>query len=243
MTRVRTDNVFGTLTDNPLTAGATTMNSAGLANLAVVSSAEAIIIIDPLRSAGAPEIVVVTAHTGSATSATIQRGQFGTTARQHASGVLWVHGPFTSNATSFATAADDQGDYVPMNAWETYAPTLTQSGTVTHTVTQARFVRVGRIIHVDVRLVVTGSGTASNAVTITLPVTAARANAMCGAGLVFDASATANHRATVETRTTTTVHLNPTAVTTADVLGVAGFTAGLASSDVVAFCATYEAAS
>ncbi|HKZ19275.1 MAG TPA: hypothetical protein VJQ57_04125, partial [Acidimicrobiia bacterium] len=88
--RIRTDNVFGTTTDNPLTAGATTMNSAGLANLAAVSSAHAIIVLDPLRADGAPEIVVVTAHTGSATSATITRGAYGTSAREHASGTLWV---------------------------------------------------------------------------------------------------------------------------------------------------------
>lgn len=146
MTRVRTDNVFGTITDNPLTNVATTMNSAGLANLAVVSSAEAIIILDPNRVNGAPEHVVVTAHTGSATSATIVRGQFGTAARAHPAGTEWVHGPIASNATSYATAADDQGDFVPVNAWESWTPTLTNltlgNGTVT-----ARFIRIGRTIH------------------------------------------------------------------------------------------------
>jgi hypothetical protein len=145
MTRVRTDNVFGTITDNPLTNVATTMNSAGLANLAAVSSAEAIIILDPNRVSGAPEIVIVTAHTASATSATIQRGQFGTAARQHAQGTEWVHGPIASNATSYATAADDQGDYVPMNAWGTWTPTLTNMTLGNGTVT-ARFLRVGRKI-------------------------------------------------------------------------------------------------
>lgn len=146
MTRVRTDNVFGTVSDNPLTNSATTLNSAGLADLAVVSSAEALIVLDPNRVAGAPEIVVVTAHTGSATSATIQRGQFGTSARQHAAGTEWVHGPIAGNASTYTTAADDQGDYVPMNAWESWTPTLTNltlgNGTVT-----AKFQRVGRTIH------------------------------------------------------------------------------------------------
>lgn len=146
MTRVRTNNVFGTTTDNPLTAGATTMNSAGLANLAAVSSAEAIIVLDPNRVNGAPEIVVVTAHTGSATSATIVRGQFGTSAREHPSGTEWVHGPITTNATTYVTAADDQGDFVPMNAWESYTPSNTNV-TVGNGTQVASFVRIGRTIH------------------------------------------------------------------------------------------------
>lgn len=104
-TRIRTDNVLGTVTDDPLTNVATTLNSAGLANLAAVSSAHAIIVLDPLRSAGAPEIVVVTAHTGSATSATVTRGQYGTAARQHASGVLWVHAATVDDLIRIATAS------------------------------------------------------------------------------------------------------------------------------------------
>lgn len=171
MTRVRTDNVFGTITDNPLLVGATTMNSAGLANLAAVSSAEAFITLDPNRVAGAPEIVVVTAHTGSATSATIQRGQFGTTARQHASGTQWVHGPIASNATSYATLADDQGDFVPMNEWGTWTPTYTGftlgNGTVV-----ARFIRAGRSIHFRIRVILGTTSSVSGAIRFSLPVEA-----------------------------------------------------------------------
>lgn len=172
MTRVRTDNVFGTITDNPLTAGATTMNSAGLANLAAVSSAEAFIILDPNRVAGAPEIVVVTAHTASATSATIQRGQFGTTARQHNLNTAWVHGPIAANATTYVTAADDQGDYMPMNASETWSPTLTNltqgNGTVT-----AVFTRQGRWIDFSFIFTLGSTSTVGTNPQFTLPVAAA----------------------------------------------------------------------
>ena len=92
MARLRGNNVFGTTTDNPLTNVATTMNSAGLANLpAVVAPDVAMITLDPNRVNGAPEIVQVTAHTASATSATIVRAQEGTAARQHNSGTFWVH--------------------------------------------------------------------------------------------------------------------------------------------------------
>lgn len=94
MARLRSNNVFGTLTNNPLTNTGTTMNSAGLANLVAVAGVDrAVITLDPNRVNGAPEIVYVTAHTGSATSATILRGQEGTAARQHPSGTFWVHAP------------------------------------------------------------------------------------------------------------------------------------------------------
>lgn len=96
MARLRSNNVFGTITDNPLTNVATSLNSAGLANLiAVTGSDTAVITLDPNRVNGAPEIVYVTAHTASATSATILRGQEGTAARQHPSGTFWVHAPTT----------------------------------------------------------------------------------------------------------------------------------------------------
>lgn len=244
MTRIRTDNVFGTITNNPLTNVGTTLNSAGLANLAAVSSTEAIIVLDPNRVAGAPEIVVVTAHTGSATSATIQRGQFGTAARQHLLGTEWVHGPIASNATSYVTAADDQGDYVPMNAWEAYVPTLTQSATVTKTVTYANFIRVGRMVNVVVNLAVTGTGTAANNVVVGLPVAAATAavNSPIGMAMLFDTSAGGFYRAVLELNTTTACILRGVTTTGVDALGTTTFTAALASGDSVRFFATYEAA-
>lgn len=102
--RQRDNNVQGTVTDNPLTAGATTLNSAGLANLSAVASNHAVLILDPLRTAGAPEIVIVTAHTGGATSATITRGAYGTTARSHNSGVLWVHAPTIDDTIRIVTS-------------------------------------------------------------------------------------------------------------------------------------------
>lgn len=106
MARIRTNNVFGTTTDNPLTAGATTMNSAGLANLAAVSSNTALITLDPNRVNGAPEIVIVTAHTGSATSATITRAAFGTSAREHPSGTEWEHAPVAGPRPAAGTVGD-----------------------------------------------------------------------------------------------------------------------------------------
>lgn len=94
MSRSRTAFLSGTITDNPLTNVATTLNSAALASLPAIASPDiAVLVLDPTGSAGAPEVVYVTAHTGSATSATISRAQEGSAARQHASGIAWVHGP------------------------------------------------------------------------------------------------------------------------------------------------------
>lgn len=259
MTRVRTDNVFGTITDNPLTSGATTMNSAGLANLAAVSSAEAIIILDPNRLNGAPEIVVVTAHTGGATSAPIQRGQFGTSARQHPQGTQWVHGPIAGNATTYVTAADDQGDYVPMNAWESWTPTLGQGATsnIAKTVDYARYVRIGRTIFANFYLTVTGTGTAAASVHISLPValnaTQGAVPAMIGGGLtVFDSSANTYYMGLVDNAATTTdayakpltsIGLGSQYLGIGSNAGTALFAAALANGDYVTGSLFYEAAS
>lgn len=91
--RVRANNVFGVTTDAPLTAGATVFNSTQLPLLPVIvpASQHAIIVLDPKRVFGEPEIVVVTDHTSLATSATIVRATYGTIARSHPVGTAWAH--------------------------------------------------------------------------------------------------------------------------------------------------------
>lgn len=92
--RKRSPFQSGTITNNPLTSGGTTLNSAALANLPAVAAPDIMaIVLDPTGVGGNPEIVWVTAHTASATSATITRGQEGTTARQHALAIAWAHIP------------------------------------------------------------------------------------------------------------------------------------------------------
>lgn len=94
MARIRTGFVSGTITNDPLASGGTTLNASALADLAAISSPDiAVIILDADGSAGAPEIVHVTAHTGSATSATISRAQEGSSNREHVTGTDWVHAP------------------------------------------------------------------------------------------------------------------------------------------------------
>jgi len=85
----------GTITDAPLTNVATTVNSAGFSALPVITNPDfGWLVLDPEGSAGTPEIVQMTAHSSSATSGTVVRGQQtalgGSTARQHEVGTKWV---------------------------------------------------------------------------------------------------------------------------------------------------------
>lgn len=127
MARLRRNFTSGTITDNPLTSGATTINSANFANLPVVASPNTMsLILDPLGAAGVPEVVLITAHTAGATSVTVSRGQEtaygGGAARQHAQTTMWIHavttleqmvvdGFFRAKATSGTTTSCPTGGY------------------------------------------------------------------------------------------------------------------------------------
>lgn len=131
-------------------------------------------------------------------------------------------------------------------AWATYTPTLTQSGTVTATVDRAVWTRIGKTIHFMVALSVTGTGTANNAVTVSLPATAATSlRSIPGGGYIGDVSATTNFPGIAFLQTTTTVVLFNSFTTTSSLqyaLGGtgSGFTAALANGDVVQISGTYE---
>jgi hypothetical protein len=113
--RIRSNFQSGTITDNPLTNVATTINSAAFASLpAVTSTSHLPIVMDPTGSAGAPEIIYITAHTALATSATVVRGQEGSSARQHATGMTWRHAALVSDYDSvlgYAQVTANQGTF------------------------------------------------------------------------------------------------------------------------------------
>lgn len=105
-TRHRFNGIFGSITDNPLTSGAGSFNSAGLTDMGVISVPDHVIItLDPLKQYGAPEIVIVTSHTTAATVASVTRGAYGTTARAHPQGTLWVHAPLDEDFMEIGTTA------------------------------------------------------------------------------------------------------------------------------------------
>lgn len=132
-------------------------------------------------------------------------------------------------------------------AWSTWVPVVTQSGTVTCTVNRAVYARASRLIHFEALLTVTGSGTANNDISVTLPVAAAFAgNSFAGMGQVYDASAPDFiYWGPLVKTSTTVVKIASDSGTTGRYLGgtSAAFAAGLATSDSITIHGFYEAAS
>jgi hypothetical protein len=190
--RSRSNNVIGTITDNPLTTGAVSFNSVLLNLLPVISGGHAVVTLDPLRQYGNPEIVVITAHTSSATVATITRGAYGTTARTHPSGTVWIHAPINEDAISILTSSTRPADpyrgemifetdsnaftafdqtgawrtVMPLGTWASWTPTVTQGVSVAATINYARYVQMGHTAIITCRLTITGTGTGASFIVI-----------------------------------------------------------------------------
>ena len=158
----------------------------------------------------------------------------------------WVTGELVTAALMNTHLKDNLNAIVPVgpDGWTSYTPTLTQSATVTKTVTYAKYMKVGRLVTVNLQLACTSSGTAANAVVVGLPLAAAAtASGVWGTGVVFDASANLNYGGIAAPQSTTTFALLPTSADSNNYLGAAVFTAALASGDIVLASLHYEAAS
>jgi microcystin-dependent protein len=111
----------GTITDSPLTVGATSINSAAFATVlpAIAAPRTMSIVLDPDGDDGIPEIVTVTAHTAAATVVTVTRGQQtslgGSAARSHTAGTVWV---LAATALDLNRGAGDPGD-LKAGIWST----------------------------------------------------------------------------------------------------------------------------
>jgi hypothetical protein len=161
--------------------------------------------------------------------------------------MAWVT-PRTYTAAAVLTAAqlnetrDNLKALLPLDAlaWTSYTPTLTQLGAVTKTVTYAKYTRLANCVIVRCVLACTGSGTANNLITVSLPVTASQASDIpCGVGYV---KATNWFPGEAITSTTTTIAFIDTSQAVAVGLGQTGSSAGgaLASGNTVGFQAAYE---
>lgn len=132
-----------------------------------------------------------------------------------------------------------------LGAWPSWTPTVQQGVGVTVAVVHATWSRSGRDVKGSFRLSVTGTGTAGQAVGVSLPVNAARTLGSIGAGGIFDTSAGLQYSGTCELNSSASqfvfsahgLGVSPTP------LGSAGFTAALAAGDIVAGSFAYEAAS
>lgn len=118
--RIRANNAYGVITDAPLTAGATVFNSSQLQLLPAVLSAHAVVVLDPKRVNGEPEIVIVTNHAGLATSATITRAAYGTISRSHPAGTAWAHVTIDEDYIKILTSSTRPIDpYIGQSIFET----------------------------------------------------------------------------------------------------------------------------
>lgn len=131
-----------------------------------------------------------------------------------------------------------------VGAWSTYTPTLTQSATVSKTVTTARYMRIGRLVVAEILLIATSSGTASNAILLGLPVAAANTSGQnIGSVFLFDASVPTGYVGEVVTNGgVASFFLNTSNGAFAGATGGV-FTAALTTNDQIRARLQYESAS
>jgi hypothetical protein len=107
------------------------------------------------------------------------------------------------------------------------------STNIAKTVTEARYVQMGVVVHAWFLLAITASGTGGSAITITLPITATghSSTTPIGSGLIYDSSATNQYLGSWSLVSTTQIALN-TNVTGAGAVGASPSFA-LASGDSI----------
>jgi microcystin-dependent protein len=95
----------GSITNNPLTSGATTITSTAFQYLPTVTVPDVMFLtLDPEGLNGAPEIVQVTNHSPASTTVTVVRGQQDTAARSHPTATKWVHSLTEADVDEFLKA-------------------------------------------------------------------------------------------------------------------------------------------
>lgn len=131
--------------------------------------------------------------------------------------------------------------------WTAYTPSITQGVNVTLTVNNSSYMRVGRMIHIRFTLSVTGAGTAANLVTVSMPVNInyVSDHGSLGYFQIHDISATTTYWGAAVPAGAGAIkgEQNTSGGVAAPVFfGTTGFTAALASGDIVSGWAIYEAA-
>jgi hypothetical protein len=92
-------------------------------------------------------------------------------------------GPGTWSAGDILTASDLNA----IGVWTAYTPTLEQNGVITTTVNYAEFCQINKLVFCNVDLTCTTTGSAGNAITVSLP-TSFTGGLFCW-GQFFDSSA------------------------------------------------------
>lgn len=130
-------------------------------------------------------------------------------------------------ATIFPTGTD---------AWTSYTPVITQSNTPTISVEFAQWMKIGRLLVVQLSVSITSAGTAANAVLCTFPSAAGSIASFrrVGGGAIFDGSASTWYEGMALWNNATTFKIQAHNTAAATPLGAGGgFTAALASGDLV----------
>jgi len=114
--------------------------------------------------------------------------------------------PFPFVAGSVLTAAELNGIG---EAWTSYTPTITIGINPTFTNHYSKYARVNKIIIYRFRLETTQAGTASNAIILTLPITAATTGGtflnVCGSGVIYNTTGNVATTVAASFRSTTTI--------------------------------------
>lgn len=159
----------------------------------------------------------------------------------------WVAGDVLTAAQLNAELRDALLAIFPLGppdvAWTAFTPTLTQGVTVTKTVTYARYMKVGRTVLAQVRLAVTGAGTAGTKISAGLPPPAGASDGPVGVFHFVDASFPNNYTGMGLMEGGNSVIGMPSGF-------VAGFgqtssqtAVALASGDTISYAVCYEATS
>jgi len=90
--------------------------------------------------------------------------------------------PHQYTSGSWSALADSRG----IGAWQSYTPTVTQSGTITCTTNYSKYIQIGKLVIWSFKVTYSsGTGTSGNALTLTLPVNAAGATHSLGSGMIY----------------------------------------------------------
>jgi len=171
----------------------------------------------------------------------LARGTTGQVLEATASTVAWGQTDTAGIADAAVTAAKFASE-----AWTAFTPTLVQLGAVTKN-SDCAYVKHGRLVIARYRLACTGSGTGGNAVEIGLPFTSTGVSdqLLGGPFRLEDSSASLKYFGAPFLNTSLSSFLLDSMQSTSTAidtfLGVSGFTAALASGDLITGIVTFEA--
>lgn len=146
-------------------------------------------------------------------------------------------GPGTWSAGDVLEAADLNA----IGTWTSYTPTLDQNGTRTATVNFAEYCQINKMCTAIVDLTCTTTGSASNIITVSLPVnlTSSFSVGPLGSGIVFDASANDVILVTVIRESNSTVRFLAENSTSRNSGIGANPALTLANGDIISFSVSY----